>query len=293
MSVEAGARLEMFRELNPALTEVLEGLRSQDVHFLAPAGNGGDCLIAAATFQILADLGVSIQVVDDVTKLSGVTLVIAGGGNLTPFYGEVASALTAIRDKGNRIVMLPTSVLGREDVLAELSHDATIFCRERQSYEHVRKHAPQIRTELEHDMALFLDVDRLYTRIDAAELQPRFDEALEGARTSADTLRGIRLNCMRGGAEKTFVPKGRNIDAAALFRTGTRPGTCEPGAWMMLEFCKLPAEITTNRLHIGIGAALVGTPTVLRDNNYGKISAVYEQSLRSIYGELVRFVDDE
>jgi exopolysaccharide biosynthesis predicted pyruvyltransferase EpsI len=37
--------------------------------------------------------------------------------------------------------------------------------------------------------------------------------------------------------------------------------------------------IRTNRLHVGIGAALLGKQVELSDNSYGKIKAVYAASL--------------
>lgn len=38
--------------------------------------------------------------------------------------------------------------------------------------------------------------------------------------------------------------------------------------------------VETNRLHVGIGAALMGKEVILHDNSYGKLGAVFEASLR-------------
>ncbi len=38
--------------------------------------------------------------------------------------------------------------------------------------------------------------------------------------------------------------------------------------------------VETNRLHVGIGAALLGKEVILHDNSYGKLGAVFEASLQ-------------
>jgi exopolysaccharide biosynthesis predicted pyruvyltransferase EpsI len=49
-------------------------------------------------------------------------------------------------------------------------------------------------------------------------------------------------------------------------------------------------EIHTNRLHIGIAAALLGRQTYLSGNNYFKIRAIYKSSMEGTYPS-VKFSD--
>jgi exopolysaccharide biosynthesis predicted pyruvyltransferase EpsI len=45
--------------------------------------------------------------------------------------------------------------------------------------------------------------------------------------------------------------------------------------------------VATDRLHVGIGAALLGKTCRLHDNSYGKNRAVYDHSIRNHFPAVV------
>jgi exopolysaccharide biosynthesis predicted pyruvyltransferase EpsI len=61
---------------------------------------------------------------------------------------------------------------------------------------------------------------------------------------------------------------------------GTSPATAPRSAWCFLEFIRTAPPIVTDRLHVAIGAALLGKTCALHDNSYGKNAAVYRHSLK-------------
>jgi exopolysaccharide biosynthesis predicted pyruvyltransferase EpsI len=276
--------VERFERENAELAETLREMRGSDVVYFANPGNGGDSLIAAATYQLFSHYRVDYEVLhtpEDAAALRGRTVVLAGGGNLVPLYHGMAAVVRRLLPGDNRVVLLPHSLRGNEALLGELPASWTVFCRELASWRHVRRHAPACNARLGHDLALYLDIEQLDADIDSAEVSERFRSTLEsGTKLTLETVTGRPMSCMRHGAERTSLPKGPNHDIAVVFAAGVTPGLAEQGAWMMLEFARRASQITTNRLHVGVASALVGTPTALHDNSYGKVSGVYLHSMR-------------
>ena len=60
-----------------------------------------------------------------------------GGGNLVPMYDSTRLAFDRFLGKAARIVLLPHTVRGHEDLLARLDATCTIFCRDEASFAHV------------------------------------------------------------------------------------------------------------------------------------------------------------
>jgi exopolysaccharide biosynthesis predicted pyruvyltransferase EpsI len=276
--------VDRFERENGELAAMLRDLHGQRVAYFPNPGNAGDSLIAAATYQLLDHYGVQYDVVhtpQDASALRGQVVVLGGGGNLVPLYHGMATIADRLIPGGNSVILLPHSVRGNEELLGRLPEAWTLFCREIQSWRHVQRHASACNVRLGHDLGLYLDIDRLRASVDRAAVDERFRSMLtEGTKLTAEALTDKAMSCMRHGAERTSVPAGPNYDVSVVFATGVAPGSAELGAWMMLEFARRAAQITTNRLHIGIAAALVGTPVVLHDNSYGKVSGVYLNSMR-------------
>ena len=70
-----------------------------------------------------------------------------------------------------------------------------------------------------------------------------------------------------------------DLDLSQLFSFGVDKKYSSNAAWCIFNtLCRVNA-VLTDRLHIGIAAALIGIPCVLQDNSYGKNKAVYDFSI--------------
>jgi len=289
--------VDYFEQTNPALADLFRDLYGRTVYYVPNPGNGGDCLIAAAAYQLFRHYKISIELLhspDEVKKLSGEFVFLAGGGNLVPMYQGVATMFRALIGRNNRVVLLPHSVRGNEELLALMEPGTLLFCRELASLAHVTQHVTAATVHLGHDLALYLDQEELHATPGLQEAaEPEFVERLmDKAKLTKAAIEGKRMSCIRGGVESTFRPKGPNYDISIVFQTGIIPGRAEAGSWMMLEFTRLAAHITTNRLHVGVASALTGTPTTLYDNSYGKVSGIYSHSMRERYPH-VQFLEGD
>jgi exopolysaccharide biosynthesis predicted pyruvyltransferase EpsI len=276
--------VERFERENGELAALLRDLAGETIAYFPNPGNGGDSMIAAATYQLFEHYGLQFDVLytpQDASAMRSRLVILGGGGNLVPLYSGMAAIAERLIPGGNTVILLPHSVRGNEQLLSRMPAGWTLFCREIQSWRHVQSHAPSCNARLGHDLGLYLDVDLLRERVDLAEVDGQFRSMLaSGTKLTPETLAGKAMSCMRHGRERTSLPSGPNFDVSVVFATGVAPGLAEAGAWMMLEFARLASHVTTNRLHVGIAAALVGTPVVLHDNSYGKVSGVFLNSMR-------------
>ena len=97
------------------------------------------------------------------------------------------------------------------------------------------------------------------------------------------------LHAFRTDAERSAIPvPADNLDLSSLVYFGTRDANvCHTGALHLLRYLNLFDEVWTNRMHLAIGAAVLGKRVKFHANSYFKNRAVYEFSM------LDRFPDVE
>lgn len=244
--------MSAHHEHPPSTVDVESLLRSlassEAILYFPNPGNAGDSYIAAATLRLLLRTNVPFELCDAATATAETVrdrvVVLGGGGNLIPRYPQVAALLARIRDAARRIVLLPHSVCGHEELLAALGPDTDLVAREPVSYEHLRRHARLSRIWLAHDLVLGEDARALLGELNgplgalggalAGLLVPgRSRESLIGS-VRAALLRARRLalvatgrhargvlHCFREDDERTGLPVPLdNFDVSRWFARG-------------------------------------------------------------------------
>lgn len=92
----------------------------------------------------------------------------------------------------------------------------------------------------------------------------------------------MMMHAFRTDGERTeaSVPSD-NLDLSDLFLFGTRDANISHlGAQHLLRYLDTFDEVRTNRLHLAIGAAVLGKRVTLYPGSYFKNRAVWEFSLR-------------
>jgi exopolysaccharide biosynthesis predicted pyruvyltransferase EpsI len=192
-----------------------------------------------------------------------------------------------------------------------LGPEVDLVCREMPSYREVKRAVRRAQCHLADDMAISLDVRAtlahppevaapapLYARklvyrlfrpslrktIPSPRKLRRSDDLLAGRRRSprGEAATAEVLHAFREDVEKTDVPLPRgNLDVAQVFSHGTRsPHVCHVGAFHLLRYLDTFEEVRTNRLHVCIGAALLGKRVRLTPNSYCKNQAVWQFSMK-------------
>jgi hypothetical protein len=278
---------------------VLAPFRGSRVWYCPNPGNAGDSLIAVATIAQFEALGIEWRYVgpDEPRDLRGEVVLYGGGGNLTPNYADAAAFLRRHNGRAARLVLLPHTVQGHEDLLGALGRGVDVVCREPVSYAHVRAAARGgAEVRLSHDLALTLDPSRVLgprrpallallgvpASIRLRLLRHRLRHRIVHARHGRPGV----LNCFRRDAERTPGPvPPDNIDVSRVFAFGvTRHALA--AVYGFLSFLDRFDEVHTNRLHACIGAALLGKRVFFHANASFKCRAMYEHSLRDRFPDV-------
>lgn len=287
--LRARQRRRALRPLRADMEAFFAELRGTPVLFFANPGNAGDSLIAAATAQAFARSGVEAAPIGLDAAVEGGVVVLGGGGNFIPLYHQIAEAIVRFSArKAARIVLLPHTIRGQEAALRALAGNVTIFCRDRPSFEHVRALRPDIDARLGHDMAFHLDAAAfLADAALAARAAPVWRATLAKHGLDEAALgrpEGVRLR--RLDAEAPVRAPTSDLDVSHVFTLGTGAREAPIAAWCLLKTIGAARLVETDRLHVAIGAALLGTPCRFHDNSYGKNSAVYRQSLAGRFANI-------
>ena len=283
----------VLRSLRADLERFLAAFRGTPILYFPNPGNAGDSLIAAATLEAFARNGVDATAIGLDAVVDGRVVVLGGGGNLIPLYHQIAEAIDRFAGRARRLVLLPHTIRGNEAAIRRLDAASTIFCRDAPSAGHVRTVRPDLDVRLSHDMAFHIDAGKfLADAALTARAAPLWRAALTQHGIDETRLRDPSgVNLCRLDAESRFRPPRSDMDISHAFTFGTGPAEARLGAWCFLKTISVARLIVTDRLHVAIGAALLGVPCRFHDNSYGKNEAVYRQSIAGRFST-VRFVHE-
>lgn len=239
-------------------------------------GNLGDALIAAATIQRLEAAGIPWSLLKGQRQsiTSKDILVFGGGGSLVSAYEGGVRCVASLLGAGAPVVVLPQSCSGHEEFWQAVDR-VTVFCRDHTSLHNMQRFAG-VQALLGHDMAIGLEIGN-----DPFSTAVAIRKAV-GAGGTGRVLKAFRLD-----AEAARAAPSDSFDLSALAHPSMQSAaSITAHACSFLAALALHDRVETDRLHVAIGASLLGIPTVLHDNNYGKNRAVYEYSLRQRFPEL-------
>ncbi|WOB43923.1 hypothetical protein HNI00_12785 [Thermoleptolyngbya oregonensis NK1-22] len=160
------------------IKEYLNSLRdlNRPIYYYPNPGNGGDSIIAAATFQLLKECAVNYTIFpwqaiqnklntrsSEPSNLSQAIILYGGGGNLVNnYHGAARKILEKYHDLVYKFVILPHTINTHEDLLARLGSNVEIICREEVSYKYVKAKALKANVLLMDDLGLSLNIEKLF-----------------------------------------------------------------------------------------------------------------------------------
>lgn len=305
-----------------SLSDELRALSGRRVYFHRFPGNLGDQLIALGAMAAMRRAGHRL-----VREPAGAdAIIITGGGAMNNFWGVGLRALESMSREypDTPLIVLPqTYLLDGVDLrrhLAARRAPSVLFARERISHEALLAAPlpPGTRVGLDHDMAMHLVGTDWIERFRA---RSRTDHLLIVERTD------LEATTPAGGPPsiidrfKRMVPRGVKRPIKRLLGRGDEPRPTAysdfalrlihrehpdlaglpvhredisepPGSIRrFMDLITRAGAVYTNRLHVGMGAALLGKPTYMESGNYFKIRAVFEHSLSDFPN--VRMVERE
>ena len=240
--------------------------------YIPNPGNIGDMLIASATYDFFKRNKINFQPYNKHAN-PGKHIVYGGGGIWTADYERDWSKFLPWFQKAERIVILPSSFNNCPKLIDALDERFVVFCREKRSYEYLMKANTRAKILLDHDMAFRL------------EYMPRLIKTVgKGA-------------CVVNSVSFKAIPKTAffmriDRESAQKYKTDLDVSDITYGMqhddrkWidfctgLMMNVVNCADTVITDRLHVAIMAHLLNKTVYMLDNTYGKLSAVYEHSMK-------------
>jgi exopolysaccharide biosynthesis predicted pyruvyltransferase EpsI len=282
--------------MHEQLLEYLRGLASEsEIVFCPNGGNAGDALIASATYELFAAAGISFTLFDPAHfKPEGKILIYGGGGNLVPLYPDARRIIERYHASVRRLILLPHTIQGHEDLLKALGPNVDLWTREYTSYDYVKQVTNGPRIFQADDLALSVSPatylargggwchllsqheNSRYRKMKWALILLREYTRLRFAPANSKVLYAFR----RDKERTRQTPPRWNIDVSRILKCKhPTPEQAACTSQMLFRFLNAYQEIETDRLHIAIAAALLGKRVKLYANSYYKCEAVYQYSL--------------
>lgn len=233
------------------LRKYLDKYRNTKVDFFRFSGNYGDSLIWHGTKKLLSSLNISEHCVNISSSKYNNTLFIDGGGNLVDYYSDIKNFLIKKPALYNEIVIFPHTIFGEKqvEILNNVFSNLTIFCREKISAKFLENRLKRAKIYLWHDCAFYNEFPRM----------PAGSGILNSFRSDIESILNIK-------------PESNNEISCNGYATKPLDD--------LVAILKKYAQVNTDRLHIAIGAVLLGKKVKLFPNSYYKNKAVFDYSLK-------------
>lgn len=262
--------------------------------YFPSSGNGGDALIAHATFAFFRRHQLAYRIYSEHDPRSDLPLVIGGGGGFVDGYRKMSQLIERLAQESRSVIVLPSSCMGYEKELGMMDERYHFFARESVTAEHVLRHARGAKVSSCHDMAISFDQSELpaMSRVPWLLRGQPFDYQVKWLlkRSRVQALWDSDLaetSMLRSDRESLLSPEDRpreNYDISHLIKG--KMDREDRAAAIAEVFCGVIARqkrIVTDRLHVSIACGLLGIPCEMRANNYHKNRAIYEESIKKFF----------
>jgi exopolysaccharide biosynthesis predicted pyruvyltransferase EpsI len=295
----------VYKQINDYLRELAS---ESDIVYCPNGGNAGDALIASATYELFAKAGLSFTLFDPAHfKPEGKILIYGGGGNLVSLYPDARRIIERYHRHVRRLILLPHTIQGHEELLKALGPNVDLWTRETISCDYVKRTTSGPRLFQADDLALSLTPARyLDTQANWCALLRRYENSYyrkmrwsitllrEKARQRLSPANTKMLSAFRCDKERPHqtLPRG-NIDVSRLLKCKhptPEQATCT--TQMLFRFLNAYQEVETDRLHIAIAAALLDKRVKFYSNSYYKCEAVYRYSLAERFPQITWMGED-
>ncbi len=235
-----------------------------DIIYIPNPGNVGDSIIVYGTIQIFNELNLRWSIGNINEVYTGKTLFYAGGGNLVGIYKCAYWFLEKNKDN-NKIVILPHTIKDEDMLIKSFSKDIIVICRELVSYNYVYNlHAFKENVFLSKDMAFYINIP--------SEFKDKKGNGIG--------------NCFRRDSETNGIiniPSDNNDISLTLLKEGNTSiiSVINESTMSFFEYISNYEIINTDRLHIAIAATLLNKKVNLYRNNYYKVQAIFDFSIKN------------
>ncbi|TCB73244.1 exopolysaccharide biosynthesis protein [Acinetobacter sp. ANC 3781] len=278
--------------------EELSNFSNGIIYYYPNNGNAGDALLNMGFYALAKKYNVHFVEINksEINKVREEdVLLIAGGGALVPEWGSTTD-LVANLNKKIKLIIFPQSIRDIDSVISNLPENTTIFCREKYSYQYCLEKSNAKNIFLENDIAFYCDLNEILDSEVGMQFFSKKNIArhviLSGHKICSyfkhDVVFAMRVDKEKN--DKLDVPRKliNDFSIVASFGSGNYKQSLY-SARKFLNLINLYEEIHTDRLHVAIGASLLGKKVKIYNNGYYKCKGVYEKSMKEM--ENVSFIE--
>ncbi|MDP2525774.1 polysaccharide pyruvyl transferase family protein [Maribacter dokdonensis] len=276
------------------INEFLKEFQSEEIHYMSNPGNGGDALIAYGAFSLFKKNNLTIKIVERNDNLENKILFYAGGGNLNDLYTDCSQFIATHHLKAKKLIVLPHTVVGNDNLLKALNKNVYIICREKKSFEHVSKFT-NLNVLLIEDLAFNINPfedfklkktnSRLLYLLNYKTIISFLIKDFNKFKKILKSYKNHKiLHAYREDSESSFEAPKNNIDISDIINMD---GTMKDEKLVSMttqgifSFLNQFETIYTNRLHICIASALLNKNVYFYGNSYWKNESVYKHSIEN------------
>lgn len=277
----------------------------KEVYYYPNPGNGGDALIAFATYQLFKKLKINYKIIKGEENLADKIVFYGGGGNLVGEYSDCAKFINDNQYIVKELVVLPQSIKDHADLLNHANDKLTFISREPVTFQYLREFPNIKHILLCDDLALSMNLDdiRLKNLIDRLVYLSKPKDIGSSIKRKKRTIafyfkkRSIRkdLYAFREDAERTKMKlPDHNVDVTQVINfdsSMTQEKKVYNTVSNIISFLNQFDEIYTNRLHVCIAAAKIKKKVYFYPNSYWKNKSIYDFSLKSRF-ENIHWCDE-
>jgi len=277
------------------IKDYLTSVSNELLHFCPNPGNGGDAFISHATYQLFDELKIKYKIVKSTDNLAGKIIVYGGGGNLVDYYSYGADFLEKHFKESKKLIVFPHTINAGEKLLKLFNNNTDIICREKKSFNFVKNTETNANVILMDDMAFNINIEKTFSDAKKISNKTQFDlhyfsqsnkfRLAKVGRCLYRTSNNNTLNSFRIDQERTSkkIPRD-NFDISIKFGILTfTPNIALRISCLLLKYLDKFEIINTNRLHMGIGGAILGKEVNFYPNSYWKNECVYHYSMKNKY----------
>lgn len=242
--------------------------------YIPNSGNLGDMLIAGATLGFFDFHNIKYKMFNG---KSDKYIVYGGGGQWTADYEQYWLKWLDIFKAAKKVVILPSSFNECQKLIDILDERFVVFCREKQSFEYLKKAKTRAKVLLDHDMAFRItkDITKKPVRFSGWERYDAARKIVNAVPMTRDIAFLMRQDCESAGHYRTDL----DLSTVRYGKADISPDDIMFCTQLMFIGVDCANTIVTDRLHVAIAAAVSGKEVYMLDNTYKKLSNVYKHSM--------------
>ncbi len=268
------------------IRKFLAEYQGKKIKYVPNQGNAGDSFIALATLQVFDELELDYEICKPTEVFEDQIILYGGGGSLIRKYHRCKNFLLNNHEKNN-IVVLPHSFNDIDPLLDVLSEKVILIARENISYDYIKsKSKYPDNCLLSGDMAFYIkNIDRYKNISCIGECNIfRFNDEL----SNSDRLVEVPEDNKDISVDfhRPMFMYSNNLHLSDDINTQVKKNLSVATDNIFSYLSKFQV-VNTNRLHVGIAAALLGKTVNLYRGSYHKIAGVYEFSIAGKFNNVV------